>query len=104
MKKAFNLEVGDKAIYRCGYALKESYKVDEPIDDEERPKFLIGRVDLANGDYITNGTIVYDSKEEAISDMEKSINERIDVIKSSIEAFNIELNMLDRLKEKIKKN
>lgn len=78
MKKAFNLKVGDKVLYQSGYTIAESTIVEQPIDDKERPKFLIGRVDLANGDYITNGTEVYDSMEEANEALLETIDKEIE--------------------------
>jgi len=99
MKKAASLKVGDKVIYRCGYTVRESIKVDKPIDGKERPKFLIGRTDLADGGYILNGTTVYDSIEEAIADISVSVEERIKEVKHDIENAQIELNLLETIKK-----
>ena len=101
MRKASDLKVGDKVIYKHGYLVKESVKVDKPIDDKERPKFLIGRVDLANGDYITNGTMIFDSMEEAKKDVNNTIDVRMRQLKDAIRRSEEELKRLESIKEKI---
>lgn len=67
MKKAADLNVGDIAIYISGDdEISTSAVVSRPIDDgKKRPIFKIGRKDLANGDYLINGSVVYDTIEEA---------------------------------------
>lgn len=77
MKKAARYNIGDEIIYRKGYDICKSKIVPKPIDDKERPDFLIGRVDLENGDYLTRGTFVYESMEEAKEAIRKSIEEEI---------------------------
>ena len=78
MKKASSLKVGDTAIYIDVYDVKTSTVVDKPIDDRRtRPKFKIGRKDLANGEYIVNVATVYDSEEEAKAEAIKKLKEVI---------------------------
>ena len=64
MKIASELRPGDKAIYKSGSKVVEATVVAKPIDDQARPKFRIGRIDLDNGDYLVGGANVYDSVEE----------------------------------------
>ena len=78
MKKAFECKVGDKVIYKSGYDIIESVVVKEPVDNEERPKFKMGRVDLANGDWLIGGEEVYESEEEAKKDLLEKIDIDID--------------------------
>jgi len=85
MKKAFDVKVGDTIIYKSGYKVITSEVVAKPIDDEERPNFKIGRVDLANGEYITRGSIIYDSEEEAKQAIRESIQNEIDREEETIE-------------------
>lgn len=79
MKKAANLNVGDTAIYISGNdEITTSVVVSKPIDDgRERPIFKIGRKDLANGDYLINGSMVYDTIEEANKVLVETLKERI---------------------------
>ena len=79
MKKAASLNVGDTAIYIKGnYEISTSVVVSKPIDDgRERPIFKIGRKDLANGDYLINGSVVYDTTEEANKVLVETLKERI---------------------------
>ena len=79
MKKAANLNVGDTVIYISGDdEITTSIVVSKPIDDGmERPIFKIGRKDLANGDYLINGSVVYDSTEEANKVLVEILKERI---------------------------
>ena len=100
MKKACEYKVGDKIIYRNGYDIVESVRVKEPIDDLERPKFKIGRIDLANGAYLIGGEKVYESMEEAEKDILEVIDneiERQETIKV------ISDGMIVMLKNKLKK-
>jgi hypothetical protein len=64
MRKVGDAKPGEKVIYKSGNDVVEATIVAKPIDDKERPNFLIGRVDLDNGDYLTRATYVYESKEE----------------------------------------
>ncbi len=64
MKKIGDVKPGDKVIYKSGSKVVEATVVEKPIDDRVRPKFLIGRVDLDNGDYLTHGSYVYESTDE----------------------------------------
>jgi len=79
MKKAADLNVGDTAIYISGDdEITTSVVVSKPIDDgRERPIFKIGRKDLSNGDYLINGSIVYDTTEEANKVLVEKLKERI---------------------------
>ena len=64
MRKVGDIKPGEKVIYKSGNKVVEATVVEKPIDDKERPNFLIGRVDLDNGDYLTRGSFIYESKEE----------------------------------------
>lgn len=79
MKKAADLNVGDTAIYISGNdEITTSVVVSKPIDDgRERPIFKIGRKDLANGDYLINGSVVYDTTEEANKVLVETLKKRI---------------------------
>jgi hypothetical protein len=79
MKKAADLNVGDTAIYISGDdEITTSVVVSKPIDDgRERPIFKIGRKDLANGDYLINGSVVYDTTEEANKVLVETLKKRI---------------------------
>jgi hypothetical protein len=100
MKKACECKVGDKVIYLSGYDIKESVRVKEPIDNEKRPNFKIGRIDLANGAYLVGGSTVYESMEEAEKDILEVIDceiERQETIKVIADGM---LLMLKRKREK----
>lgn len=84
MRKSFGVKVGDKIIYRLGYLVKESEVVPKPIDDEKRPSFKIGRIDLANGDYLINGMTIYDSVEEAEKEILDELDKDIEKIDKKI--------------------
>lgn len=79
MKIAANLKVGDTAIYISGDdEITTSVVVSKPIDDgRERPIFKIGRKDLENGDYLINGSVVYDTTEEANKVLVETLKKRI---------------------------
>ena len=78
MKKAASLNVGDTAIYINGYDVIESKVVKEPINDgKTRPKFKIGRTDLENGDYLPDGTLVYEDMDEAKKELKKDLENGI---------------------------
>ena len=80
MVKACNLKVGKTAIYLRDDSVKVSTVVAKPIDDgQTRPKFKMGRVDLANGDYLIGGDYVYESPEEANAALIKKIKKRIEL-------------------------
>ena len=71
--------------------MKVSSVVSKPIDDGMvRPKFKIGRKDLANGDYLIGGGIVYDTVQEAE-------NYLIESIKSEIKRYEQERDMADEM-------
>ena len=78
MKIASELKPGDKAIYKSGNKVIEATVVAKPIDDQVRPKFLIGRIDLDNGDYLVGGANVYDSVEECKQDIIKSLKQSLE--------------------------
>ena len=101
MKKAFEYKVGDKIIYRRLYDIVESEVVKEPIDNEERPKFKMGRIDLANGDYLIGGTEVYESMEEAKKDVLELIDCAIEKEETKITIAKGMLLMLKNKKEKL---
>ena len=80
MVKACNLKVGKTAIYLRDDSVKVSTVVAKPIDDgQTRPKFKMGRVDLANGDYLIGGDYVYESPEEANAALIEKIKKQIKV-------------------------
>jgi hypothetical protein len=100
MKKAASLKIGDKVIYKSGFDIIESVVVKEPIDDEERPRFKMGRIDLANGAFLIGGTKIYESMEEAEKDILETIEceiERQETIKVIADG------MIVMLKNKLKK-
>ena len=101
MKKAFEYKVGDKVIYRRLYDIVESEVVKEPIDNEERPKFKMVRVDLANGDYLIGGTEVYESMEEAKKDVLELIDCDIEKEETKITIARGMLLMLKNKKERL---
>jgi hypothetical protein len=78
MKKIGNAKPGDKVIYKSGYDVVEATVVAKPIDDKERPKFLIGRVDLDNGEYLTCGSYVYESVDECKQTIIASLKEGLE--------------------------
>lgn len=81
MKKACEYKVGDTVIYNRNDNVKVSTIVPKPIDDgQTRPRFKIGRIDLANGDYLIGGEFVYESEEEAKTKL-------IDDLKNRIKAY-----------------
>jgi hypothetical protein len=78
MKKIGKAKPGDKVIYKSGNKVVEATVVEQPIDDNVRPKFLIGRVDLDNGDYLTCGAYVYESVDECKEAIIKDLKEGLD--------------------------
>ena len=82
MKLASELKPGDKAIYKSSCKVVEATVVPKPIDDNPRPKFLIGRIDLDNGDYLVGGANVYDSVDECKQAIIKSLNESLNDAKA----------------------
>ena len=100
MKKAFECKVGDKVIYVSGYDIIESVVVKEPIDNEERPKFKMGRVDLANGAYLVGGSTVYETMEEAEKDILEVIDNEIERQETNITIAQGLLLVLKRKREK----
>ena len=80
MVKACNLKIGETAIYLSDDSVKVSTVVAKPIDDgQTRPKFKMGRVDLANGDYLIGGDYLYESLEEANAALIERIKKQIKV-------------------------
>lgn len=80
MIKACNLKVGETAIYISDDSVKVSTVVAKPIDDgQTRPKFKMGRVDLANGDYLIGGDYVYESPEDANVALIEKVKKQIKV-------------------------
>ena len=77
MKKVASVKIGEAVIYISGSDIKVSKRVEKPIDDEVRPKFLIGRTDLENGEYLPNGALVYESMDEAKKELRRDIEARI---------------------------
>lgn len=84
MRKIFNPSEGERLIYLVGYNIKEATVVSKPIDGERRPSFRIGRIDLDNGDYLINGSIIYDSIEEAKNEVLKKAESEIESIDEKI--------------------
>lgn len=103
MKKSFDVKVGDKIIYRLGYLVKESEVVPKPIDDEKRPMFKIGRIDLANGDYLINGTVIYDSIEEAEQEILKDLDKDIEEVDKKLTFYQGTKKFLEIVKEDLLK-
>ena len=77
MKTASDVKVGETVIYKNGYKIVTSKVVAKPIDNDYRPNFKIGRVDLENGEYLTRGSYIYDSEEEAKEVMSESLKKEI---------------------------
>lgn len=78
MKKVADAKPGDKVIYKSGSKVVEATVVEKPIDDKVRPKFLIGRVDLDNGDYLTRGSYVYESVDECKKEIIKDLKDGLE--------------------------
>lgn len=64
MKKVNDVKPGDKVIYKSGSKVIVATVVEKPIDDRARPSFVVGRVDLDNGDYLTRTSYTYESVDE----------------------------------------
>jgi hypothetical protein len=77
MKKVASVKIGEEVIYRNGSDLKVSKKVEKPVDDNVRPKFLIGRTDLENCDYLPDGALVYEDMDEAKKELKKDLENGI---------------------------
>lgn len=101
MKKACQYKIGDKIIYRRLYDIIESEVVKEPIDGKERPNFKIGRVDLANGDYLIGGTYVYETMEEAKKNVLETIECAIEKEETKITLAKGMLFMLKKKKDRL---
>ena len=85
MKTACDVKVGDTVIYKSGYNVVTSKVVAKPVDNDYRPNFKIGRVDLENGEYLTRGSFIYDSEEEAKQVIRESIQKEITREEETIE-------------------
>ena len=99
MKKVGNIKPGEKVIYKSGYDVVEATVVENPIDDNPRPKFLIGRVDLDNGFYLTRGSFIYDSVEECKQTIMESLRQEIVTTEAMIK---VSTRRLDNMKKKLK--
>lgn len=99
MKKVGDIRPGEKVIYKACYDVMEATVVDKPIDDNPRPRFLIGRVDLDNGDYLTRGSFIYDSTEECKEAIIKSLKQEIT---EASNLANLYTNRCRILKKKLK--
>lgn len=84
MDKACRLKPGDKVIYKSGFDVKEATVVEKPIDEIERPKFAMGRIDLDNGEYLIGGTPIYDSVDECKEEIKKELEVKIKGTKERI--------------------
>ena len=103
MKIASELKPGDKAIYKSGSKVMEAIVVAKPIDDQVRPKFLIGRVDLDNGDYLVGGANVYDSVDECKQDIIKSLKQSLEDAKMNRDFHAARVTMIEKELEKLTK-
>ena len=101
MKKIGNAKPGDKVIYKSGDKVVEATVVAKPIDDRERPKFLIGRVDLDNGDYLTCGSFVYDSVEECKQTIIQSLKEGLQDAKTKRDFHAARVLVIEKKLEKL---
>lgn len=101
MKIASELRPGDKAIYKSGMKVVEATVVAKPIDDQVRPKFLIGRIDLDNGDYLVGGANVYDSVEECKQGIIKSLKQSLDDAKMNRDFHAARVTMIEKELEKL---
>lgn len=103
MKKVADAKPGDKVIYKSGSKVVEATVVEKPIDDGVRPKFLIGRVDLDNGDYLTRGSYVYESVDECKKEIIKDLRSSLEDAKMKRDFHNARVlvieNQLRRLEE-----
>jgi intein/homing endonuclease len=103
MKIASELKPGDKVIYKSGSKVMEATVVAKPIDDQVRPKFLIGRVDLDNGDYLVGGANVYDSVEECKQDIIKGLKQSLEDAKMNRDFHAARVTMIEKELEKLTK-
>ena len=100
MKKVADAKPGDKIIYKSGSKVVEATVVEKPIDDKVRPKFLIGRVDLDNGDYLTRGSYVYESVDECKQTIIQELKEGLEDAKMKRDFHNARVIVIEaRLKE-----
>lgn len=99
MKKCFNPKIGDNVIYISGFIVKESEVVPKPIDDNERPLFRAGRIDLSNGDYLLNGTVTYDSVEEAENAILEKVDKEIKNVGEEMSLLQIRKLVLESVKD-----
>lgn len=100
MKKVADAKPGDKVIYKSGSKVVEATVVEKPIDDKVRPKFLIGRVDLDNGDYLTRGSYVYESVDECKQTIIQELKEGLEDAKMKRDFHNARVIVIEaRLKE-----
>jgi hypothetical protein len=103
MKIASELKPGDKAIYKSGSKVMEATVVAKPIDDQVRPKFLIGRIDLDNGEYLIGGESVYDSVDECKQDIIKSLKQSLEDAKMNRDFHAARVTMIEKELEKLTK-
>lgn len=101
MKKSFGVKTGDKVIYITGYTVKESVVVDKPIDNGERPLFKIGRIDLENGEYLINGTLIYDTVKEASEEVIKKIDKELDEMEEKVKLYGTLKVVLGKIKSEL---
>lgn len=101
MKKIGNAKPGDKVIYKSGDKVVEATVVAKPIDDKGRPKFLIGRIDLDNGDYLTCGSFVYDSVEECKQTIIQSLKEGLEDAKTKRDFHAARVLVIEKKLEKL---
>jgi len=105
MRKATDLKVGDEVIYLwANQEIKTSTVVEKPIDDNERPEFGVGRIDLANGDYLVNTrTTIYESTDEAKEDLIKHLEELIKEYEGKKDFIDISITLFKSKIEALKK-
>jgi hypothetical protein len=103
MKIANELKPGDKAIYKSGSKVMEAMVVAKPIDDQVRPKFLIGRIDLDNGEYLIGGASVYDSVDECKQDIIKSLKQSLEDAKMNRDFHAARAVMIEKELDKLTK-
>ena len=100
MKKIGDVKPGDKVISKSGSKVVEATVVEKPIDDKVRPKFLIGRVDLDNGDYLTCGSYIYESVDECKKEIIKDLKSGLEDAKMKRDFHNARVIAIEaRLKE-----
>lgn len=103
MRKSFDVKEGDKIVYLSGYTARESEVVSKPIDEANRPLFRMGRIDLANGDYLVKGTMIYDSIEEAEKTIIEKLNKDIEIVDEKISFYSVSKQVMEMTKNDLLK-